>query len=125
MCRTCYPGCRRTSNHHSRKGCAVTATANGASAKRGESFRRESEASGPPGGRAEVGHDHSLLVPFDRDAPRGAVPIERVLVGVPAEQIARAEEKIAGVHCFGTDAHVEREWVELAAPTHLFEASGK
>jgi hypothetical protein len=71
----------------------------------GASYRRESEKSGPPGGRAEVGHDHSLLVPFDRDAPRGAVPIERVSVGVPAEQIARAEEKIAGVHCFGTDAH--------------------
>ena len=79
----------------------------------------------PPGGCAEVGHDRSLLVTFDRDAPRGAVPIERVLVGVPAEQIARPEEKIAGVHCFGTDAHVEREWVELAAPTHLVEASGK
>ena len=44
------------------------------------------------------------------------------MVGVPAEQIARAEEKIAGVHCFATDAHVEREWVELAAPTQLVEA---
>lgn len=70
------------------------------------------------------GHDHSFLVPFDRDAPRGAVPIERVLVDVPAAHIARAEEKVAGVHCFVTDAHVEREWVELAAPMHLVEASG-
>jgi hypothetical protein len=45
------------------------------------------------------------------------------LVGVPAEQIAYAEEKFAGVQCVGTDAHVEREWVELAAPTHLVEPS--
>jgi hypothetical protein len=93
---------------------------------------RESEESGPPGGRAEVGHDHSLLVPFDRDAPRGAVPIERVLVGVPAEQIARAEEKIAGVHYltalltwFQTDTGVRV--VDLAATpegARLYQLAG-
>jgi hypothetical protein len=56
-----------------------------------------------------------------------AVPfrLSGLSVRVPAEQIARAEEKIASVHCFGTDAHVERQWVELTAPTHLVEASDK
>ncbi len=36
-----------------------------------------------------------------------------MLVGVPAERVARTEETVTGVHCLDADAYVDRMWVEF------------